>query len=101
MKSAPPKMKFFYLGHPREGRVLLELLRRPMPREQVDKVAGASNGPALIQRLRERGLSLPCDRADVLDRDGLPCKRGVYRLTAPDRVAVYRAFKLFALGSRP
>ena len=101
MKSAPPKARFVYSGHPREGRILLELLRRPMPREQVDQVAGASNGPALIQRLRERGLAIPCDRAEIIDRDGRPCKRGIYNVTASDRVAIHRAFKQFALGSRP
>ena len=101
MKSAPPKVKFAYFGHPREGRILLELLRRPMPREQVDQVAGASNGPSLIQRLRERGLAIPCDRAEVIDQDGRPCKRGIYNVTASDRVAIHRAFKEFAAGSRP
>ena len=81
------KPAFTIDGNPREMRVLHALLRRPMPREQVDACAGASNGPDLIFGLRERGLSLPCDRAPVIDRDGREVKRGIYRTTDGDRRA--------------
>lgn len=56
-----------------------------MPREHIDREAGCSNGPDLIAELRSRGLSLPCDRTLVIDRDGREVKRGIYRLTATDR----------------
>ena len=71
--------------NPRHLRALHALLRRPMPREHLDREAGASNGPDLVAELRSRGLSLPCDRAPVIDRDGREVQRGVYRLTTTDR----------------
>jgi hypothetical protein len=60
-----------------------------MPREQVDREAGASNGPALVGDLRALGLELPCTRIPVIDRDGREVKRGVYSLTARDRRGVH------------
>ena len=41
-------------------RVLVSLMQRPRTREAIDRVAGASNGPDIIRRLRDRGLSIPC-----------------------------------------
>ena len=75
--------------NPRHLRVLAALLRRSMPREQVDREAGASNGPALVGDLRALGLELPCTRIPVIDRDGREVKRGVYSLTARDRRGVH------------
>lgn len=54
-----------------------------IPREEVDRIAGASNGPQIIAELRRK---LGCDaiemqRVDAVDRDGRPCKPGQYRLT--------------------
>ena len=61
------------------------LLVRPRRREDVDSIAGASNGPELIAELRRRGLDrdkpLPSDRVPFVDRDGKPCQPGVYHLT--------------------
>ncbi|WP_414041392.1 hypothetical protein ACJU26_04805 [Acidithiobacillus sp. M4-SHS-6] len=75
----------------RERRALQALLRRHITREELDAVAGASNGPELTNRLRERGLELPCYRLGTFDRDGLWVWRGLYALTQKDRVQVSRA----------
>jgi len=71
--------------NPRELRALHALMRRPMPREHIDREVGCSNGPDLISRLRDRGVDLPCVRVPVIDRDGRECLRGVYYLTGRDR----------------
>jgi hypothetical protein len=83
--------EFHLTDNPRELRALNALLRRPMPREHLDREAGCSNGPDLIDRLRQRGLAVPCDKAPVIDRDGREVKRGIYHLTATDRRKVIRA----------
>lgn len=80
-----PKAKFSGTNNPRHLRVLHALLRRSMPREQVDKEAGCSNGPELIAELRRRGLNTPCAKIPVIDRDGREVRRGVYFLTHFDR----------------
>lgn len=85
MKKRPEQAKFSGTSNVRHLRVLAAALKRSMPREQVDRVAGASNGPELIAELRRRGLEFPCTRIDALDRDGRPCKPGVYHLTRADR----------------
>lgn len=79
----PPE--FVGTANPRHLRALAALLRRPMPREHLDRAAGASNGPDLIAELRRRGLDVPCERVPVPDRDGHEVRRGIYRLTARDR----------------
>ena len=82
--------KFSGTENPRHLRALAALLRRPMPREHLDREAGCSNGPDLIAELRHRGLSLPCDRAPIIDRDGRDVQRGIYRLTSTDRRKLHR-----------
>ncbi len=87
--SAPNKRKFTGTDNPRHLRALAVLLNRPMPREQLDSVAGASNSPELVAELRRRGLDVPCERIRFIDRDGFPCRPGVYSLTIADRRKVY------------
>lgn len=70
---------------PRESRVLRALIKGALFREQVDEIAGCSNGPDLISGLRRRGLEIPCKRITTTDRDGRRCQPGIYRLTANDR----------------
>jgi hypothetical protein len=82
--------KFIGTENPRHLRALAALLRRPMPRETLDHEAGCSNGPDLVADLRSRGLSIPCDKAPVIDRDGREVRRGIYRLTTTDRRKVHR-----------
>lgn len=77
--------KFSGTDNPRHLRVLSALQKRSLPRKTLDEVAGASNGPELVAELRRRGLEIPCLRIEALDRDGRPCKPGVYYLTAADR----------------
>jgi len=77
--------RFAGTDNPRHLRVIHALLRRPMPREQLDREAGASNGPDLVAELRRRGLELPCTRTKKADRDLFDCWPGVYHLTQRDR----------------
>jgi hypothetical protein len=77
--------KFTGTSNARHLRAIAALLRRPMPRESLDKEAGCSNSPELVAELRRRGLDrekhLPCERVPFVDRDGKPCQPGVYHLT--------------------
>lgn len=89
-QSERPEQAKFSTDNPRHLRVIHAALRRSLPREQVDREAGCSNGPELIAELRRRGLEFPCVRIEAVDRDGRPCKPGVYHLTAADRRKVAR-----------
>lgn len=82
--------KFQGTDNPRHLRALQALLRRPVPRETLDKIAGCSNGPELVAELRRRGLDVPCTRISFIDRDGKKCSPGVYQLTQTDRQRIYR-----------
>ena len=77
--------KFTGTDNPRHLRAIAALLRRPMPRENLDTEAGCSNGPELVAELRRRGLEVPCKRINFVDRDGFICRPGVYLLTDGDR----------------
>ena len=72
------------LSSPRERRLLEALLDGPVAREALDRGIGASNSPDVVFRLRARGFDLPCRMAEGIDRDGRPCRFGVYRLTDSD-----------------
>lgn len=72
------------LSSPRALRLLAALLDGPTAREALDRRIGASNTPDVVMRLRARGFELPCRLRDGFDRDGRPCKFGVYSLTASD-----------------
>ena len=92
VSSAPNRPKFTGTDNPRHLRVIEALLQRPRRREDVDNIAGCSNGPELIAELRRRGLGdehLRCDRIRFIDRDGYPCRPGVYSLTEQGRRAIY------------
>lgn len=73
---------------PRQARVLgaLEALRpgQWLARENLDRIAGSSNGPDVIYQLRGKlgDDAIQMQRVDGIDRDGLPCKTGRYRLDA-------------------
>lgn len=83
--------EFTGTDNPRHLRALAVLLRRPLPREQLDDIAGCSNGPDLIAELRRRGLhdELYCERITFTDRDGRACRPGVYALTDKGRRLVH------------
>ena len=80
--------------NPRELRALQILITRPsITREAFDSVVGCANGPDLIKRLRDYGLThehLCCTRIHLIDRDGIVCRVGVYWMTHPGRRAVLR-----------
>ena len=77
--------------NPREVRALSAMLKRPITREELDAIAGASNGPELVNQLRDRGLELPCFRLGSYDMDGIWIFRGLYMLTQKDRAQVAKA----------
>ena len=81
------KARAAFLGtdNPRHLRVIQAVTVRPVPREELDRVAGCSNGPQLVSDLREMGLDMPCTRTKKLDRDLFACWPGVYHLTERDR----------------
>lgn len=65
---------------PRHIRVLRALAARPLMREELDAVAGASNSPAIVAALIKAGWLIRCERIKRLDRDGKPCRPGRYTL---------------------
>ena len=97
--SAPNSAKFTGTDNPRHLRVLTVLPRRPLTRQELDNVAGCSNGPDLVADLRRRGLDIPCERIEFIDRDGRTCRPGVYQLTRKDRRAL-RAWQSTRQGGR-
>ena len=83
--NAKATCKFTGTDNPRHLRVLHSLRAGPRKREDLDRIAGASNSPELVAELRRRGLRLPCQRAPGIDRDGYPIKFGIYELDIDDR----------------
>ena len=87
--SNPTPAKFIGTSNPRHLRTISALLTRPRRREDVDSIAGASNGPMLISDIRDlffpvkddRDYYIGCDRIRFIDRDGRPCNPGIYSLT--------------------
>ena len=77
----------FFCGtdNPRHLRVIQALTVRPIPREELDRIAGCSNGPDLVAELRRRDLDMPCTRTKKIDRDMFECFPGVYHFTQSDR----------------
>lgn len=102
--SAPSKRQFTGTDNPRHLRALAALMRRPVPREQLDRIAGCSNGPELVAELRRRGLgydALLCERVKVTDRDGNVCRHGVYALTDKGRKMVCAWLATLPKGEAP
>lgn len=81
--------RFVGTDNPRHLRVIPALMARPRRREDVDDIAGCSNGPDLIAALRSMGLEVPCERIRFIDRDGYVCRPGVYSFTAKDRRLIW------------
>lgn len=84
-QSALDTRKFTGTDNPRHLRVIQAAMTRPMTRENLDQIAGCSNGPELVAELRRRGLEMPCVRAKKKDRDLFDCWPGVYHFTQQDR----------------
>lgn len=83
--SKPIKLPRFT---PRQVRVLEALLPgRWVDREPLDRIAGSSNSPDVISKLRRKfgQDSIDMELIDGTDRDGKPCRTGRYRLTPAGR----------------
>ena len=74
---------------PRQARVLYALQGTTswIAREAIDRIAGSSNGPDVISRLRHKlgADAIEMERVQVIDRDGNPATPGRYRLTEMGR----------------
>jgi hypothetical protein len=77
----------------RVAQALMQAGERWTWREEIDRIAGASNGPAVIQALRRKGIDIWMQQVESTDRDGKPCKPGQYRLT-PKGLDVLAAYPL-------
>ena len=75
---------------PRQARALQSLLHAAVMREELDRIAGASNSPEVVSQLRQKGLHIECDRVPAIDRDGRPCTPGQYRLAPESRPQAMR-----------
>lgn len=78
---------------PRQERVLSALMTgTPLTNAHVRRIAGAANGPDLIQKLRSRGLrasdELTTEFVEVVDADGESARIGRWRLTDRGRAKV-------------
>jgi hypothetical protein len=80
-----PSSKFTGTDNPRHLRAIHALMQRARFRNDLQKITGASNTPALVSELRCRGLAMPCERVPVLDRDGVVTRPGIYSLNGADR----------------
>lgn len=81
MTQASPKARQFTA---RQSRVLLALMTRLdwIWREEIDRIAGASNGPEIIRQLRHHhGIEIDMRKVPAIDRDGRPCEPGQYKIT--------------------
>ncbi|MBV1786754.1 hypothetical protein KQ940_01640 [Marinobacterium sp. D7] len=74
------------IATPRQHRLLQALQNGPLHREDADRVAGASNAPAVVAQLRARGWDIPCEWVGHIDRDGKSGRHGVYHLSDRDRL---------------
>jgi hypothetical protein len=77
----------------REHRALTELVQYPMMRKGLDLIVGCSNTPELIAGLRRKGLSIPCGRLQVFDKDRKACYPGLYCITETDKQKVLEWIK--------
>ncbi len=86
---------------PRETRTLTALAHTHdwISREAIDRVACASNGPAVVQALRRKlgnDAAIEMERVPVIDADGKTAQAGRYRLANQ-----HRAKAISLLEARP
>lgn len=97
----------YFLGtdNPRYLRILAALLARARTREEIDRIAGASNGPDAIAAIRALGLPKPdcliCERTPCFDRDGQEVQRGIYWLTPMGRRRLQEWMRKRELAGKP
>ncbi len=82
---APPPDSPFQTDNPREIRIIRALAVCPRTREELDRIAGASNVPDAIAAMRRRGLVIPSCREPVRDCDGEIVQRGRYHFSDEDK----------------
>jgi len=81
-----PALPAFHTDNPREVRIICALgAGCAASREELDRIAGASNVPDAISALRRKGLEIPSCREPVVDRDQEVVYRGRYHFTENDR----------------
>jgi hypothetical protein len=83
--TAKPASKFAGTDNPRHLRAIHSLMQRARFKNNLQSITGASNTPELVAELRRRGLTIPCGRVPVLDRDGLVTRPGIYSFNDTDR----------------
>lgn len=80
---------------PRQARVLNALVDATgwLWREQIDRIAKASNGPDVVMKLRAKlgHDAIDTQRVDITDADGRPSNPGRYRLTGTGRQRLAQA----------
>jgi hypothetical protein len=84
--------KFTGTDNPRHLRALVAMEHRPISRQELDSIAGGSNGPDLVAELRRRGLPIECERIVFIDRDGHKCCPSVYYMSKKS-LRLYKAWK--------
>ena len=67
-------------------RIICALATGARSREELDRIAGASNVPDAIAALRRKGLEIPARREPVRDCDGEIVYRGLYRFSDADQL---------------
>lgn len=83
----PKRLRFT----PRQRRALVALMEHPRSREELDRIAGASNSPDLVGQLRKRGIAIVCEHVSHIDRDGVKGWHGVYSLPESEKQRLGRA----------
>lgn len=86
---------------PRQHRALVALVHAQdwLAREAIDRIARASNGPAVVQALRRKlgnDAAIEMERVPVIDADGKTAQAGRYRLANQ-----HRAKAISLLEARP
>jgi len=78
----------------RQARVIAAMLPGDwITRETMDRIAGASNSPDTVQKLRHKlgHDAIETELYAATDRDGKPCRPGRYRLTEQGRARLARS----------
>jgi hypothetical protein len=70
---------------PRQARLLLAMLHRPVMRRDADRIAGATNSPDVVLHLRRMGLEIDTERLAVMNQDGNLSHVGKYHLKPESR----------------
>lgn len=65
---------------PRQKRFVVRARKGPLPREEADRVCGASNSPEIARQLRAKGYAIDTERHPVTNQDGDTSYIGIYHL---------------------